>query len=182
MAQERNQMKMFKGNKKKIKFPVLKVKMVDIEKIQANEYNPNHVAPPEMKLLKISIQEDGYTQPIVCYHDSEKDRYEIVDGFHRYRCAIEYFDLDKIPVVVIDKSIENRMASTIRHNRARGKHGIDPMVELVAKLRERGWEDKKIAKELGMDADEVLRFLQQSGLAEQYADKEFSYAWVPSKG
>jgi len=102
-----------------------------------------------------------------------------VDGFHRYRCALEYFNLPEVPVVVIDKPLENRMASTIRHNRARGKHVIDPMVELVNKLHEHGWEDYRIAKELGMDADEVLRLLQQTGLPGIYANKEFSYSWIP---
>ncbi|OPZ53096.1 MAG: Nucleoid occlusion protein [Deltaproteobacteria bacterium ADurb.BinA014] len=164
---------------KKIEFPVLNVKMVPLNKLHSNDYNPNHVAPPEMRLLKLSIEEDGFTQPIVCYYDKENDIYVIVDGFHRYRCALEYFNLPEVPVVVIDKPLENRMASTIRHNRARGKHVIDPMVELVNKLHEHGWEDYRIAKELGMDADEVLRLLQQTGLPGIYANKEFSYSWIP---
>ena len=164
---------------KKIEFPVLNVKMVPLNKLHSNDYNPNHVAPPEMRLLKLSIEEDGFTQPIVCYYDKENDIYIIVDGFHRYRCALEYFNLPEVPVVVIDKPLENRMASTIRHNRARGKHGIEPMVELVNILHGRGWEDSKIAKELGMDADEVLRLLQQTGLPGMYANKEFSYSWIP---
>ena len=160
-----------------IKFPVMNVKMISIDKIQANDYNPNSVAPPEMKLLKLSIEEDGYTQPVVCYYDQEKDKYVIVDGFHRFRCAKEYFNLKEVPCVVIDKAIENRMASTIRHNRARGKHGIVPMVELVAILFKKGWNDEKIAKELGMDFDEVLRLKQQSGLPELFKNMEFSKSW-----
>lgn len=102
-----------------IEFPVLNIKMVDIDKVVANDYNPNKVAPPEMKLLKHSIEEDGYTQPIVTYYDEENDKYIVVDGFHRYRCAKEYFHLAKVPIVTIDKNLSNRMASTIRHNRAR---------------------------------------------------------------
>ena len=118
----------------KITFPVLNVKMVDINKVVANDYNPNKVAPPEMKLLKHSIEEDGYTQPIVTYYDKDHDQYIVVDGFHRYRCAKEYFGLKQIPVVTIDKDLKNRMASTIRHNRARGTHQITDMSKIVIDL------------------------------------------------
>ena len=160
-----------------ITFPVLDVQMVDVNKVLANNYNPNNVAPPEMKLLRLSIEEDGYTQPIVAYHDKEADIYIIVDGFHRYRCAIEYFKLDKVPLVVIDKPIESRMASTIRHNRARGKHQVTGMSDIVLELSRRNWSDKKIAKELGMEPDEVLRLKQITGLQELFQDSEFSKAW-----
>lgn len=119
---------------KEIEFPVLNVKMVDIDKVIANNYNPNKVAPPEMKLLKHSIEEDGYTQPIVTYYDKDHDQYIVVDGFHRYRCAKEYFGLKQIPVVTIDKDLKNRMASTIRHNRARGTHQITDMSKIVIDL------------------------------------------------
>ena len=104
---------------KEIEFPVLNVKMVDINKVIANDYNPNKVAPPEMELLRHSIEEDGYTQPIVTYYDKDNDVYIVVDGFHRYRCAKEYFNLKQIPIVTIEKDLNNRIASTIRHNRAR---------------------------------------------------------------
>lgn len=104
---------------KEITFPVLNVKMVDIKKVVANDYNPNKVAPPEMELLRHSIEEDGYTQPIVTYYDEETDKYIVVDGFHRYRVAKEVFNLKEVPIVTIDKDLDNRMASTIRHNRAR---------------------------------------------------------------
>lgn len=160
-----------------IKFPVLNVKMIDIDKVVSNDYNPNKVAPPEMKLLKLSIEQDGYTQPIVTYYDKEVDLYIIVDGFHRYRCAKEYFNLKEIPVVVIDKPLENRMASTIRHNRARGKHTISGLSDLVLELSRRNWSDKRIGKELGMEPDEVLRLKQITGLAELFSDKDFSMAW-----
>jgi ParB-like chromosome segregation protein Spo0J len=162
--------------------PVYAVKPVPLDKIQANAYNPNSVAPPEMKLLVKSIREDGYTMPIVCYYLAADDRYEIVDGFHRWRVMLENQDIRNrengcMPVVVIDKPIENRMASTIRHNRARGTHSVDLMVRIVADLVESGMGDDWIAKNLGMDADELLRLKQISGIAALFADKDFSEAW-----
>lgn len=163
---------------KKIEFPVLNVKMIDINKVVANDYNPNKVAPPEMKLLKKSIEEDGYTQPIVVYHDKENDKYIVVDGFHRYRCAKEYFNLDKIPCVVIDKPLDHRMASTIRHNRARGTHQIRDMSVIVADLTKMGWSDEKICKHLGMELDEVIRLKQITGLKEAFANHQFSKSWA----
>ncbi len=162
---------------KKIEFPVLNVKMVDINKVEANDYNPNKVAPPEMKLLRHSIEEDGYTQPIVTYYDKERDMYIVVDGFHRYRCAKEYFDLKEIPIVTINKDLENRMASTIRHNRARGTHQIADMSHIVLTLTEKGWTEEQISKHLGMELDEILRLKQITGLKEMFADHEFSKSW-----
>ncbi len=162
---------------KKIKFPVMDVKMVPLEKVESNDYNPNSVAPPEMKLLRMSIEEDGYTQPVVTFYDKDRDIYVIVDGFHRFRCAKEYFDLDEIPVVVIDKPIENRIASTIRHNRARGTHAIKGMSDIVLSLLKSGWEDSKIAQHLGMDAEEVIRLKQITGLKEAFGNHEFSKSW-----
>jgi ParB-like chromosome segregation protein Spo0J len=161
----------------KIDFPVLNVQMIPIEKIESNDYNPNKIFPPEMKLLKLSIEEDGYTQPIVCYYAKEVDMYIIVDGFHRYRCAKEYFNLKEIPVVVINKNIDERMASTIRHNRARGTHGIKPMSELILSLINQGWDDDKIGKQLGMEKDEVVRLKQITGVKEAFANHEFSKSW-----
>jgi len=162
---------------KKIEFPVLNVKMVPIEKLVANDYNPNSVAPPEMKLLKLSIEEDGYTQPIVTFFDQVADRYIIVDGFHRYRCALEYFKLAEVPVTVIDKPIDSRMASTIRHNRARGTHAIRGMSDIVLSLTRGGWGDEEISKHLGMDAEEVIRLKQITGLPEAFSKHEFSKSW-----
>lgn len=164
------------------KSPVYNVLRVPVEKIQANTYNPNHVAPPEMKLLYDSIKEDGYTMPIVCYYLADIDRYEIVDGFHRYTVMLKHKDIYNrengcLPVVVIEKDISNRMASTVRHNRARGSHDIDLMVNIVAELKESGMSDAWILKHLGMDAEELLRLKQISGLASLFADKEFSDAW-----
>lgn len=167
--------------------PVYNIFKVPIEKIQANAYNPNAVAPPEMKLLYLSIKEDGYTMPIVCYYLADQDRYEIVDGFHRYTIMKNHQDIyDReggcLPVSVIDKPVQNRMASTIRHNRARGTHDIDLMSNIVSELVESGMSDAWIAKNLGMDLNELLRLKQVSGLAALFANKEFSYAWEPDNG
>jgi len=162
--------------------PVYNVIRVPVEKIRANEYNPNRVAPPEMRLLYESIKEDGYTMPIVCYYHKEDDMYEIVDGFHRYSIMLKYPDIYEreggyLPVSVIDKPISERMASTIRHNRARGTHNIDLMSNIVAELVEMGKSDAWIAKHLGMDVDEILRLKQITGLAALFAEKDFSQAW-----
>lgn len=163
--------------------PVDCVQWVIGERVYANDYNPNSVAPPEMKLLELSILEDGYTQPIVAY--DEGDRLEVVDGFHRNRVGKESKDVAArihgyLPVVAINEKRQDkadRMASTIRHNRARGKHRVQSMSEIVFDLKKRNWSDDKIAKELGMDADEVLRLAQITGIAEMFADKNFSMAW-----
>ena len=165
------------------KSPVYNIKAVPIEKIQANTYNPNHVAPPEMKLLYQSIKEDGYTMPIVCYYLADEDKYEIVDGYHRYTVMLTHKDIydregGMLPVSVIDKPLTDRMASTVRHNRARGEHSIDLMVNIVAELTESGMSDAWIMKNIGMDAEELLRLKQISGLASLFKDKDFSKSWV----
>jgi ParB-like chromosome segregation protein Spo0J len=165
-----------------MKSPVYNVIAVSVEKIQANAYNPNSVASPEMKLLYQSILNDGYTMPIVCYYLADIDKYEIVDGFHRYTIINKHKDIyeregGKLPVVVIEKDISNRMASTIRHNRARGSHSVDLMSNIVAELLEMGKSDNWIAKHLGMDADELLRLKQITGLASLFKDREFSKSW-----
>ncbi|MDR1114603.1 MAG: ParB/RepB/Spo0J family partition protein [Tannerella sp.] len=170
-------------NKKEYISPVYMVRPVPIEKIQANAYNPNVVAPPEMELLELSIWEDGYTMPCVCYYLPEEDRYELVDGFHRYlvmKTSERIYDREKgcLPVAVINKDLSNRMASTIRHNRARGTHSIELMTNIVAELKKAGMSDGWIMKNIGMDQDELLRFKQISGLAALFADKDFS---IPKK-
>ena len=152
-----------------------------MEKVHANTYNPNHVAPPEMKLLYDSIKQDGFTQPCVCYK-MEDGTYEIVDGFHRYCIMLKHKDIYErengmLPVVVIDKPLSERIASTIRHNRARGSHDVDLMGNIVRELKEIGKTDKWIMKHLGMDADEVIRLKQMSGLASLFKDEEFSQSW-----
>ena len=162
--------------------PVDCVQWVKNSLVHANDYNPNSVASPEMKLLEHSIMTDGYTQPIVTW---PKDGFEVVDGFHRHRVGKESEIVNKrvlgyLPVVVIKPSQEDkndRMASTIRHNRARGEHRIDSMAEIVIELKRRFWNDEKIAKELGMEPDEVLRLTQITGLAGLFASENFSVAW-----
>ena len=166
--------------------PVYNIQRIPIEKIQANSYNPNSVAPPEMKLLYQSIKEDGYTMPIVCYYLPEEDKYEIVDGFHRYTTMLKHKDIyDReegyLPVSVIDKPISGRMASTIRHNRARGSHSIELMTNIVAELVEAGMSDAWILKNIGMDADELLRLKQISGLAALFKDRDFSKSQITSE-
>ena len=160
----------------KIEFPVLNVKMIPTNKVEANDYNPNIVASPEMRLLELSIKEDGYTMPIVVYYDKEQDKYVIVDGFHRFTLA-KKFKLKEVPATVIDKPLSNRMASTIRHNRARGTHQIKEMSDIVLNLIKEGWSDSDIAKHLGMSAEELLRLKQITGLKEAFLDHEFSKSW-----
>ena len=165
--------------------PVDLVTWTKSENVYANDYNPNSVAPPEMELLRLSIASDGYTQPIVSMRDSGSEIYEVIDGFHRHRVGKECADITArvhgyLPVVAInadrqDKS--DRMAATIRHNRARGKHKVSAMADIVIDLKRRRWSDEKIAKELGMEPDEVLRLCQVTGLAELFADRAFSEAW-----
>lgn len=161
-----------------MKSPVYNIKAIPIEDIQANSYNPNHVAPPEMRLLYESIKEDGYTMPIVVY-PLGNGKYEIVDGYHRYTTMLLHRDIyeregGKLPCSIIDKDKSNRMASTIRHNRARGSHSIELMMNIVSELKKAGMSDAWIMKEIGMDADELLRYKQLSGLAELFKDREFS--------
>lgn len=164
--------------------PVDFVKWVKNDTVYANDYNPNSVAPPEMELLRVSIDADGYTQPIVSMPDPD-GKYEVIDGFHRHRVGKEfptvreriqgYLPLVQIRETQTDKT--DRMASTIRHNRARGKHKVEAMSDIVIELKKRNWSDDKIAKNLGMDADEVLRLCQLSGIAELFHDDEFSASW-----
>lgn len=168
------------------KSPVYNVIPVPIEKIKPNNYNPNAVAPPEMKLLYESIKNDGYTMPIVCYYNKEEDEYIIVDGFHRYRTMLEHTDIYErekgmLPVSVINKSLDKRMASTIRHNRARGNHDVDLMSNIVKELHELGRSDAWISKHLGMDRDEILRLKQITGLAALFKDVNFGKAWRPAE-
>ena len=165
--------------KEEFESPVYHVHRVPVEKVRANSYNPNHVAAPEMKLLELSIWEDGYTMPCVCYYIPDEDIYELVDGYHRYsvlRSSKRIYQRENglLPVVVIDKELSNRMASTIRHNRARGSHNIELMCHIVAELDKAGMSDQWIMKNIGMDRDELLRLKQISGLADLFSDKSFS--------
>lgn len=169
----------------KFKSPVYNVIAVPVEKVVANNYNPNVVAPPEMKLLELSIWEDGYTMPCVCYYLEDEDKYELVDGFHRYsvmKTSRRIYEREKglLPVTVIDKDYSERMASTIRHNRARGVHSVELMSNIVAELTKSGMSDAWIMRNIGMSRDELLRLKQITGLAELFADKDFgkSEEWV----
>jgi ParB-like chromosome segregation protein Spo0J len=157
--------------------PVSEVQWVKSDLVYANDYNPNKVAPPEMKLLELSIKSDGFTQPIVTWQTDKG--YEVIDGFHRHVVG-KKLGLTYLPIVVINHTREDkgdRIAATIRHNRARGKHVVDGMSEIVLELKRRNWNDEKIGRELGMEPDEVLRLAQITGLAEMFADREFSEAW-----
>lgn len=162
--------------------PVYNVKRVPIEKVTANDYNPNSVAPPEMALLETSIWEDGYTQPVVVVYDSENDKYVVVDGFHRYctlRDSKRIYEREQgmLPVVVLDKEMHDRMASTIRHNRARGSHNIELMSTIVAELVEMGKGDRWICEHIGMSPDELLRLKQITGVAALFQNQDFSASW-----
>jgi len=165
--------------------PVDCVLWVKNDSVHANDYNPNSVAPPEMELLRLSISADGYTQPIVSMLEENGETREVIDGFHRNRVGKECDEIQKrvhgyLPVVTINEDrtkINDRVASTIRHNRARGKHKIDAMSDIVIDLKKRNWSDEKISKNLGMDKDEVLRLCQIGGLVELFSNSEFSKSW-----
>ena len=160
--------------------PVVCPQLVPVDDVRGNDYNPNQVAPPEMRLLKLSIRKDGFTMPVVVARDGKE--HVVVDGFHRRQVAKMDAQIRKslggyLPVVRLDKSIEDRITSTVRHNMARGTHQVELTARLVTLLRKHSWTNEKIGKELGMDPDEVLRLKQMQGLAEAFADREFSQAW-----
>lgn len=162
--------------------PVDLVRWVDVEKIRANEYNPNQVADEEMKLLHTSVDHDGYTQPIVTVFDKETETFIIVDGFHRYAILKRYPDIykrcfGKLPVTVINKDIKDRIASTIRHNRARGKHAIQGMSNIVFNLLDKGWTDSRICAELGISIEELKRLKHITGFSKLYESAEYTKAW-----
>lgn len=165
--------------------PVDFVKWVKNTSVGANDYNPNTVAPPEMELLRLSIASDGYTQPIVTWSHSERVENEVIDGFHRHRVGKECLDIQNriygyLPIVALSEDRESkndRMASTVRHNRARGKHKVDAMSDMVVELKNRNWSNARICKELGMDEDEVLRLCQITGLQDLFKDEDFSRSW-----
>lgn len=163
--------------------PVDFVRWVPIEQVEPNSYNPNAVAKIEMGLLLTSIEHDGYTQPVVTYYDQERDKYIIVDGFHRYWVMRSNEEIarrtsGRLPCVVIEKTLNERMASTIRHNRARGKHRVAGMSELVFKMLEGGMTDEQICNELGMEPEELLRLKHITGFSALFADRDYNRAWV----
>lgn len=162
--------------------PVDLVRWVPIEKVQPNDYNPNAVANIEMGLLYTSIKHDGYTQPIVTVFDDENDKYVIVDGFHRYFVAQNMKDIRErnkglVPVVVINKDINDRMASTVRHNRARGKHSVKGMSNMVFEMLNNGWADDEVCNHLGMEPEELLRLKHITGFSKLFANHEYNKSW-----
>jgi hypothetical protein len=162
--------------------PIDFVRRVSLDKIEANDYNPNSVASNEMNLLHLSISKDGYTQPVVTIHDQERDKYVIVDGFHRFTIMRTREDIFKLnggllPIVVIEKNINDRMASTVRHNRAKGKHSIDGMANMVFCMLDEGWPDERICKELGMESEELIRMKYITGFAKLFENVEYQRAW-----
>lgn len=162
--------------------PINNVQWIPIEKVHANDYNPNSVATPEMKLLYISVKKDGYTQPVVTIYDSKKDRYVIVDGFHRYSIMRRYKDIyleceGKLPCVVLEgKTMNDLMASTVRHNRARGKHSVNGMSNIVMEMLMNGASDFEVCNELGLEAEELVKLKYITGYAKLYEDREYSQA------
>jgi len=163
--------------------PISEVLWVLVEDVEPNDYNPNTVAGKEMGLLYTSIKHDGYTQPIVTIWDEELKKYVIVDGFHRYFICKNNKDIQestggRVPIVVIKKSINERMAATVRHNRARGAHSITGMSNMVFSMLDNGWEDDKICNHLGMSADELLRLKHITGFSKLFADAEYSKSWT----
>lgn len=162
--------------------PVDSVLWVPAEKVIANDYNPNSVAKTEMSLLYLSIKHDGLTQPVVTVYDEEIDKYVIVDGFHRHLVIKNYPDILEstdgcIPVVVIKKNINDRMASTVRHNRARGSHSVAGMSKIVFEMLDNGWPDEQICNEMGLEPDELLRLKHITGFSKLFKDIEYSKAW-----
>lgn len=165
------------------KQPVSDVKWVSVDDVEPNDYNPNSVAGQEMKLLHTSIKHDGYTQPIVTIYDEEKKKYVIVDGFHRYFTCKNNKDIfdttqGRVPIVVIKKDINERMAATVRHNRARGQHSVSGMSSMVFSMLDNGWKDEEICNHLGMEPDELLRLKHITGFSKLFADTDYNKAWV----
>lgn len=166
-----------------LKHPALNVQLIKANQIQGNDYNPNKVAPPEMKLLKLSIKKDGVTMPVVVANqDKKKKPFVVVDGFHRTTVISQDKEISEsiagyVPTSRLNKSIEDRITATVRHNMARGTHQVELSAKLVAMLKKHNWTNARIGMELGMDADEVLRLKQITGLAELFRDKEFNNSW-----
>jgi ParB-like chromosome segregation protein Spo0J len=161
--------------------PVSRVLWVPIEKVFANQYNPNTVAQTEMELLYLSILHDGYTQPVVTIRDQENDRWVVVDGFHRYLIMKTHPDIHTrnhglLPIVVIDKPINERMASTIRHNRARGKHTVNGMSALVIDMLNNGWSDARVCREIGLEPEELRRLKHITGYAKFFLGGSYKRA------
>jgi len=165
-----------------LKHPVLNIQLIPLERVEGNDYNPNKVAPPEMKLLELSVKKDGLTMPIVVAAEKKNENWVIVDGFHRTAVCKDVPEIKEslggyLPVTILEKNLESRVASTVRHNIARGTHQVELSAKLVAFLKRNDWSNKRIGEELGMEPDEVLRLRQITGLAEAFQDQEFSKSW-----
>lgn len=166
--------------------PTTKVRYIPIKKIKANTYNPNSVANKEMELLHTSIEHDGYTQPTVAFYDDVKDEYTIVDGFHRYTVCARYKDINELnkgylPIVVIEKSLAERMASTVRHNRARGKHAVEGMSNIVLQMLKQGMSDADVCEELGLEIDELIKLKHITGFAKLFEGAKYSNSWESNR-
>lgn len=164
--------------RKPLEFTCMQPQLIPTEKIIANDWNPNDVAREEMELLAISIEENGFAFPCVVVYDASIDRYIVCDGFHRFTLLKDFFHSPVIPCVVLNKTIAEQMRATIHFNRAKGKHKVDMMAKLVARMLQLGQSDSDIAKFLGMSAEEVLRLKRENGLAAMYAGQEYGRAWV----
>jgi ParB-like chromosome segregation protein Spo0J len=166
--------------------PINNVQWIPIEQVQANDYNPNSVAPNEMRLLYVSIKADGYTQPVVTIFDKNIEKYVIIDGFHRYSIMRNHQDIydmceGHLPCVVLEKDINERMAATVRHNRARGKHSVAGMSNMVFQMLQNGRSDQDICNELGLEPEELLRLKHITGFSKLFADEQYSEAWETTK-
>lgn len=162
----------------KVALPCMEPIIVPIEKVRANNYNPNNVSDNNMQLLLQSIQDNGFCFPVVTVYDPDEDVYVIVDGFHRYSIFKDYLEADELPIVVLEQDIKQRMASTVQFNRARGVHQVELMGDLVKSLINQGATDEEIAKHLGMDLEEVFRLKQITGIAELFKNQTYSKSWV----
>lgn len=167
-------LKSVKGN---IELPCMEVILVPVEKVMANNYNPNRVPENNMKLLEQSIIDNGFCFPIVVIYDDVIDKYIVIDGFHRYTVLKERLQVKEIPVVVLKHDLSQRMAATVQFNRARGVHQVELMGDLVQALVNQGMEDEEIAKHLGMEYDEVYRLKQITGIAELFKNQTYSKSW-----
>lgn len=161
--------------------PVARIQFIDVDMIEPNDYNPNAVAKQEMKLLETSIDHDGYTQPTVTIWDEQKQKYVIIDGFHRYYVMktsklINERNGGKLPIVILDKNINERMASTVRHNRARGKHSLTGMGNIVISMANNGMSDEEICNELGLEPDELVRLKYTTGIDKLFGNNDYTQA------
>ena len=170
-------MRVLESEKGEIKLPCFDVELVDIDKVVANDYNPNNVSKNNMLLLQESILNNGFCFPVVTIYDNEQDKYIIIDGFHRYTIFKDYLKTKELPIIVLEHGLSKRMIATVQFNRARGVHQVELMSDLVKALIDNGLTDSEIAKNLGMETEEVYRLKQVSGVAELFKNQLYSPAW-----